>query len=102
MLNQNLDCNYTFRLIRHETEIRLEPIQSEDCHCNTNLVWINKIHKRFLCLYLLNKVLRLPKTLIIQGNIFVLNHQSKEVNNSLTIVNLFAGMIQYEDITWDD
>ena len=46
-----------------------------------------------------NKVLRLPKTLIILGNIFVLNHHSKEVNNSLTIVNLFAVMIQYEDIT---
>ena len=42
-----------------------------------------------------NKVLQLPKTLIIQGNIFVLNHHSEEVNNSLTIVNLFAVMIQY-------
>ena len=29
-----------------------------------------------------NKVLRLPKTLIVQGNIFVLNHHSKEVINS--------------------
>ena len=28
------------------------------------------------------KVLRLPKTLIIQGNVFVLNHHSKKVNNS--------------------
>ena len=28
------------------------------------------------------KVLRLPKTLIILGNIFVLNHHSKEVINS--------------------
>ena len=35
----------------------------------------------------------------MQGNIFELNHHSKEVNNSLTIVNLFALMIQYEDIT---
>ena len=49
-----------------------------------------------------NMVLRLLKTLIIQGNIFVLNHRSKEVNNSLTIVNLFAVMIQYEDITLDN
>ena len=49
-----------------------------------------------------NKVLRLPKTIIIQGNIFVLNHYSKEVNNSLTIFNLCAVMIQYEDITLDD
>ena len=47
----------------------------------------------------INKVLRLPKTLIIQDNIFVLNQHSKEVNNSLTIVTLFAVMIQYEDIT---
>ena len=31
-----------------------------------------------------------------------LNHHSKEVNYSLTIVNLFAVMIQYEDITLDD
>ena len=30
----------------------------------------------------LYKVLRLPKTLIIQGNIFVLEKNSKEVNNS--------------------
>ena len=29
-----------------------------------------------------NKVLRLPKTLIIQGNIFILNDDSREVNNS--------------------
>ena len=36
------------------------------------------------------KVLRLPQTLNIQGNIFVLNHHSKEVNNSWTIVNLFS------------
>ena len=48
------------------------------------------------------KVFRLPKTLIIKGNIFVLNHHSKEVNNSLTIVNLFDVMLQYEDITQDD
>ena len=31
---------------------------------------------------LANKVLRLPKALIIQGNIFVLNVNIKEVNNS--------------------
>ena len=40
--------------------------------------------------------------LIIQGNIFVLNHYSKEVNNSYTIVNLFTMMIQHDDITLDD
>ena len=45
-----------------------------------------------------NKVLRFPKTLII----FVLNHHSKEVNNSLTIISLFAVMIQYEDIALID
>ena len=51
------------------------------------------VRGNFFCLRK-NKVLGLPKTLIIQGNIFVLNHQ--------TIVNLFAVMIQYEDITLDD
>ena len=50
----------------------------------------------------MNKVLRLPKTFIVQGNIFVLNHHSKDVNNSFTIVIVFAVMIQYEDITLDD
>ena len=49
-----------------------------------------------------NKVFGLPKTLIILGNIFVLNHHNKEVNNSVTIFNLFVVMIQYEDITLDD
>ena len=47
-------------------------------------------------------MLQLPKTWIILDNIFELNHHSKEVNNSLTIDNLFAVMIQYEDITLDD
>ena len=42
------------------------------------------------------------ETLFVQGNIFVLNHHSKKVNNSLAIVNLFAVMNQYEDITLDD
>ena len=39
--------------------------------------------------FYINKVLRLSKTLIILGNIFALNHHSKEVNISSTIVNFF-------------
>ena len=57
---------------------------------------------RFAAYSVMNKVLRLPKTLIIQGNIFVLNVNIKEVNNSLNIVNLFDIYIQYEDNTLDD
>ena len=48
------------------------------------------------------KVFWFPKTLIMQGNIFVLNNHSEEVDNSLTIVILFAVMIQNEDITLHD
>ena len=62
----------------------------------------SRAHKNIHVSDVTHKVLRLPKTLIIQGNIFVLNPDSKEVNNSLTIVNLFAVMIQYEDITLDE
>ena len=39
----------------------------------------------------LHEVLRLTKTVFIQGN----NHHSKEVNNSLTVVNLFASVRRY-------
>ena len=62
-----------------------------------------------------NKVFRLPKTLFIQGVNFVLNHIRKEVNNrfplfllcfgkkkSLTIVNLFSILNQYEDNILDE
>ena len=37
-----------FRLIMHQTEFGLLSYQSENCNCNPNLVWFNKIQRWFL------------------------------------------------------
>ena len=49
-----------FRLIWIETEVRLDPNQSENGEYNLISGWFNKIQKRFLCLYLyiISRILR--------------------------------------------
>ena len=44
--------------------------------------WWGRVEERLKRVKQSNKVLRLPKTLIIQDNIFVLNVNIKEINNS--------------------
>ena len=42
-----------FRLIWNQTDVRLVQNQSENCKYNPISVWLNKILKRFLCVYAL-------------------------------------------------
>ena len=42
--DKKLDFNYHFK---HKSELRLVPNLLENCNHNPNLVWINKIQKRF-------------------------------------------------------
>ena len=47
--NRNQIVFNIFRLIWDQTELHLVQIQTENGKYNQNLVWINQIQKRFLC-----------------------------------------------------
>ena len=53
--NRNPIVFIIFRLIWYQTDVRLVPNQSENCNYKLISVWLNKISKRFLCVYALRE-----------------------------------------------
>ena len=47
----NMERPFNIALTLIQTDVRLDPNQTENGNYNLNSVWFNKISKRFLCVY---------------------------------------------------